>query len=110
MRPLCGDGTGNRRQVLRLIAPLLFALTLGGCGRRLSEAECGALLDRYTELLVRSDREGTSAGDLHKLQEAARARASRDPDFRACSDRVSRRAFDCAMAAENVDRLEQCML
>jgi hypothetical protein len=92
-------------------SPLLLApLALSGCGKPLSQAECAALLDRYTELLVRSDREGTSAGDLVELQEAARERASRDPHFQACSARVSRRAFECAMAAENVDRLEQCML
>jgi hypothetical protein len=86
------------------------ALSLTGCGKPLSQTECAALLDRYTELLVRSDREGTSAGDLLKLQEAARERARNDPDFKACSSRVSRRAFECAMTAENVDRLEQCML
>jgi hypothetical protein len=86
------------------------ALCLLGCGKPLSAPECNTLLDRYTELLVRSDREGTNAGDLLKLQEAARERASRNPDFQACGARVSRRAFECAMAAENVDRLEQCML
>jgi hypothetical protein len=95
--------------MLRLSA-LLAALCLPGCSKPLSQNECGALLDRYTELLVRSDREGTSAGDLLKLQEAARERAKSDPDFKACSNRVSRREFECAMAAENVDRLEQCML
>jgi hypothetical protein len=95
--------------MLRLSA-VLVALTLGGCAKPLTQTECAALLDRYTELLVRSDREGTSAGELLKLQEAARERAVRDPDFQACSSRVSRRAFECAMAAENVDRLEQCML
>jgi len=88
----------------------VVALLLCACGEPLSATECNALLDRYTELLVRSDREGTSAGELLKLQEAARERASSNPDFKACAARVSRRAFDCAMKAENVDRLEQCML
>ena len=98
--------------MLRLSAVLaaLAVLMLSGCSKPLDQTECASLLDRYTELLVRSDREGTSAGDLLKLQEAARERARRDPDFQNCSDRVSRRAFECAMAAENVDRLEQCML
>lgn len=98
--------------MLRLSAVLaaLAALMLSGCSKPLDQTECASLLDRYTELLVRSDREGTTAGDLLKLQEAARARARRDPDFQDCSARVSRREFECAMAAENVDRLEQCML
>ena len=95
--------------MLRLSAALA-ALLVSACGKPLSESECRALLDRYTELLVRSDREGTTAGDLLKMQEAARERARRDPEFQDCSARVSRRAYECAMAAENVDRLEQCML
>jgi hypothetical protein len=81
-----------------------------GCGKRLDHAECDALLDRYTELLVRSDRQATTAAELVKLQAAARTRAAHDPSFAQCSSRVSRRAFECAMAAENVDRLEQCLL
>ena len=51
-----------------------------------------------------------TAAELVKLQGAARLRAAHDPSFEQCTSRVSRRAFECAMAAENVDRLEQCML
>jgi hypothetical protein len=95
--------------MLRLAAALA-ALLASGCGKRLSEAECTKLLDRYTELLVRSDREDTSEAELIRLKQAARERAHRDRAFQACPEQVSRGAFECAMAAENVDRLEQCML
>jgi hypothetical protein len=81
-----------------------------GCSKALDHAECDALMDRYTELLVRSDRSGATAAELVKLQAAARTRAAHDPAFAQCSSRVSRRAFECAMSAENVDRLEQCLL
>jgi hypothetical protein len=85
-------------------------LLLSACGKPPSHDECDALLDHYVELLVKSDRPGTNAAELHKLQIQARDKAKDDPEFRECSGRVSRRAFDCAMSAPNADVLEQCLL
>ena len=86
------------------------ALLAQGCGRRPSPDECAALLDHYVELLVNSDRPGTNAAELHKLQLQARDKAREDPEFGACTERVSRRELDCAMGASNADLLEQCLL
>jgi len=86
------------------------ALLLSACGKPPSHDECDALLDHYVELLVNSDRPGTNAAELHKLQTQARDKAKDDPEFRECSARVSRHAFDCAMSAPNADVLEQCLL
>lgn len=81
-----------------------------GCQKRLTQAECYSLLDKYVELLVASDRSDTTPPDRMKLKNEARAKADRDPAFAECSDRVSRREFDCAMQASNPDGLEQCLL
>ncbi|MEO8902881.1 MAG: hypothetical protein ABI488_12645 [Polyangiaceae bacterium] len=86
------------------------ALILCACGKPPTHDECNALLEHYVELLANSDRPGTNAAELHKLQLQAREKAKDDPEFRACSDRVSRRAYDCAMNASNADLLEQCLL
>jgi len=86
------------------------ALLTQGCGKRPSHDECEALLDHYVELLVNSDRPGTSAAELHKLQLQARDKAKADSEFGACTERVSRRELDCAMSAPNADILEQCLL
>ncbi|MFO7180360.1 MAG: hypothetical protein DIU78_016795 [Pseudomonadota bacterium] len=86
-------------------------LLLGaGCNEPLSASECGALLDRYVTLLAESDR--PELGEMRRLELKARARehAARDPAFQRCAREVSRRQFECAMAAPNVDRLEQCLL
>jgi hypothetical protein len=92
------------------IALLAGLLLLSACGRPPSPYECDALLEHYVELLVNSDRPGTNAAELHKLQLQAREKVKDDPEFRACSDRVSRRAYECAMSASNADVLEQCLL
>ena len=86
------------------------SLLVTACGKPPSAEECGALLDHYVELLVNSDRPGTNAGELHKLQVQAREKAASDPEFSECSARVSRRAYECAMSAPNADKLEQCLL
>jgi hypothetical protein len=95
--------------VLPLRALVPFAVIIAGCGPEPSPAECNALLDRYLEKLLASDRPGLSAGEILKLQGEARARAAADRTFAECSKRVSRRAYDCAMQAETVDRMEICL-
>jgi hypothetical protein len=90
---------------------VLFAsLLLLGCGRRLEPSECDALLDHYVELLLRDDRPKSSAGEIMRVQQEARRRAERDPAFKECPERVSRRGFQCAMDAQDANRLEQCLL
>ena len=102
------------RRVVRLClisSSLVFvALSSAGCGKPPTHDECDALLEHYVELLVKSDRPGTSAAELHKLQLQARKTALGDPEFGSCSERLSRRAFECAMSAPNADVLEQCLL
>jgi len=97
----------SHARVAVLSASLLVA---SGCSKSLNESECNSLLDHYVELLVRSDRPGTSANELLELEHQARLKAQGDPAFKQCSARVSRKAFDCAMEAGNADKLEQCLL
>jgi len=86
-----------------------LALLATACGKPPSPAECTALLDRYTEKLVNSDRPEVTPGELEKLKATARARAAEDPAFAECSRKVTRHQYDCAMRAETVDRMEICL-
>lgn len=97
--------------MLPLSRALALALPLAAlaCSRGPSPAECTALLDRYTEKLVGSDRPDVRPGELEKLKADARARAAEDPEFAECTKKVSRSAYDCAMKAETVDRMEICL-
>ena len=87
-----------------------ISLLVLSCGRSLTQIECDALLDRYVEKLVGSDRPGTTAAEVIDLQRQARERAAKDPAFVACRSEVSRKKFECAMQAETVDRMEICLL
>ncbi len=89
---------------------LLLALLSLGCGKRVEPSECGLLLDHYVEILLRDDRPGSSAAEVLRLQEEARRKAETDPAFQECTDRVSRRSFECAMQAQDSRVLEMCLL
>lgn len=92
------------------LACAALLLVGSGCGKRLDQDECELLLDHYVELLSRDDRPKSSAGEVLRLQQEARRKAHGDPAFAECASRVSRRSFDCAMQAQDANRLEQCLL
>jgi len=94
---------------LRCALALALPLSVLACSRGPSPAECTALLDRYTEKLVGSDRPDVRPGELEKLKADARAHAAEDPEFAECTKKVSRSAYECAMKAETVDRMEICL-
>jgi hypothetical protein len=99
--------------VFQLNAACVFGalvLLLSDCRKPITEHECNELLDRYVELLVRSDRPEVNAGELVKLQAEARSKAASDPAFANCTKEVSRSQLECAMRAQNADLLEQCLL
>ncbi len=91
------------------IGAALLALT--SCGKRLSDAECDSLLDHYTSKLVVNENPDASPFVIAEKQRLARELAHRDPkfEFDNCDDDVSRRQFDCAMAAMDVDSIERCL-
>lgn len=94
-----------------LAALLLAALLLVvGCGRPLSEDECLELLDRYTEKVIEQARPSAAQGERIQLIRETREKAHLDPQFSECPSRVSRSAFECAMAAHNADQIERCLL
>jgi hypothetical protein len=95
---------------MRRAALCVGVLLATGCGKRLQASECDQLLDHYVELLLRDDRPKSSAGEVVRLQQEARKKAERDPAFLECRERVSRRAFACAMDAQDANKLEQCLL
>jgi hypothetical protein len=89
---------------------LLSSLPLASCAAPLSQAECDKLLVHYVELLVRSDRPDVSGEELARMKREALKKGASDPQFRSCTSEVSRKQYECAIAAENADKLEQCML
>lgn len=94
------------------VALLSFAsfASFASCSAPLNQAECDRLLSHYVELLVRSDRPDVSGEELARMKREALRKGAGDAQFRSCTSEVSRKQYECALAAENADKLEQCML
>jgi len=92
---------------------LLVAVAVGGatgCAPRPSERECRDLLDRYTVLLLRAQEPRMPADELDHRRGQAQLRLGARPELARCGDRVSRRAYQCAMRATSSDDIERCLL
>jgi hypothetical protein len=95
----------------RWIGTGLALVALTGCEDELTEQECAQIVDRYTELLLRTRKPDASADEVLKLQRRARSRAVRNPRFSECRERFSRRAYRCAVQeATSADELERCLM
>jgi hypothetical protein len=99
------------RLTARAAAALLTVSWLGGsCQKPLTDEECVRLLEHYVELLLESDRGDVTTPERVRIRAEARIKAANDPEFRTCSERVSRKSYECALGAENPDMLEKCLL
>lgn len=88
----------------------IAATSTVGCREKVTPAECGALLDRYVELLAKTNELDAGPPAVAELQERARKLAAEDPAFADCEREVSRRQLECALAAPTADRLEICLM
>ena len=111
MRGKGGRRWGTGRLLAAAVCGVFASVQLPGCQTKLSRRECELLVDRYVELLLQSRNPDASLAERIRLQAEARARAARDPRFGRCGERISRRAYECAMQeANSADELERCLL
>ncbi len=101
------------RLLLRALPVVSLAVVTPACGRRpVAEEECRTLVERYAELLVQEEEPGASPERIARVQTEARTAAEKNPKFElsACSEKVSRSSYECAMHAGSVDAIERCMI
>lgn len=94
----------------RAFMAAVLALGTTGCGSTVTEEECRQLLDHYTDKQIDQARPSTNKRGRIELRMEAQKKASVDPEFQRCSAAVSRRQFECAMAAASADQIERCLL
>ncbi len=87
-----------------------IAAALSGCAKPLDENECAQLLDHYTEKVIDQARPSAKPSERAKWVAEARQKAARDPEFAACTSRVRRDQYECALNANNADEVERCLM
>lgn len=95
--------------MMRVTTLCVLVLSIFGCHKKATPAECDALVTRYAELVARESLPDASAEDVRAAQKSAREEAADDEDFRACSGRVTHEELACAMGAPTADAFEACL-
>jgi hypothetical protein len=86
-----------------------------GCQRKIQPQECVAMLDRYIDMVVAADPAtknlpAAQASAVREMKKAVKkAEASYVRVQTQCESEVTRKEYDCAMAAKNADEWEACI-
>jgi hypothetical protein len=90
---------------------LMGALVSGGvgCKKRVNQAQCEELLDRYATLVVHEKMKDAPPEKLKAEQAREREEARSDDDFKNCTAELSADDYTCAMKAATADAMEKCL-
>jgi hypothetical protein len=84
-------------------------LVLGGCKRKITQAQCDQLLDHFAELVV-TERFADAGPDVVAAERVReRQEAKRADEFKNCTSEVQANEHDCAMKAQSSDGLIKCL-
>ena len=95
-----------RPSMLVVVGLFLFA---GGCKKKVTQAQCEELLDRYATLVVHAKLKDAPADQIMAEQVREREAARSDDDFKNCTTELSIEDYACAMKAASADALEKCL-
>ena len=96
---------------LRWLGCGLAALLAAGCQKKdVTPAECDRLLDKYTELRLRSTDPKVSGADVERARVEARAQAKLSRAFHTCTKDLTRESMDCALGSFHADEIERCLI
>jgi hypothetical protein len=89
--------------------------TLPACQKKIQPDECAKMLDRYIDMVVAADPATKNlppaqASAVREMKKAVKkAEASYVRVQSQCASEVTRKEYDCAMAAKNADEWEACI-
>ncbi len=90
---------------------LVLAVGVGalGCKKKVTPAQCEAIIDRYAELVVKEKRPDASAETVASERAREKSEAHGDDAFKNCAVEVEPDDYECAMKAKTPDALEKCL-
>ena len=97
------------KSFLALALVSVLSLASGGCKKKVNQAQCEELLDRYASLVVHEKLKDATPEQLKAEQARERDEARSDDDFKNCTAELSTEDYACAMKAATADALEKCL-
>lgn len=94
---------------LIIAVTMAIAPAMGGCKKKVTQAQCEELLDRYATLVVSEKMKDAPPEQLKAEQVRERDEARNDDDFKNCTTELSTEDYTCAMKAPTADALEKCL-
>jgi hypothetical protein len=101
----------NARSPVAFTAGLVVLAALGGtgCKKKVTQAQCDELLDRFAALVVHEKLKDATAEQIKTEQAREREEAKADDNFGHCTSELSTEDYACAMAAQTSDALVKCL-
>jgi hypothetical protein len=96
-------------------APALIALLVCACHKKILPQECDQMLDHYIDMIAQADPAAQNlppdrAAAVRQLKRSLKkAEARYTHAQRQCEAEVSRKEYECAMAAKTPDDWEACI-
>jgi hypothetical protein len=100
---------------MRRCAPALFALAFCACHGKILPQECTQMLDHYIDMVALADPAAQNlppaqAAMVRETKKALKKAEARYAHVQSqCEADVSRKEYECAMAAKNPDEWEACI-
>ena len=88
---------------------VLACLLLASCKKKVTPAQCEAIVDRYAELVVKEKMPDASAETIAAERAREKSEAHGDEVFKNCAAEVDPNDYDCAMKAATPTALEKCL-
>jgi hypothetical protein len=90
---------------------LAAAMLVGalGCKKKVTQEQCEAIVDRYAELVVKTQMPDASAEAVAAERTREKSEAHGDEVFKNCAAEVDPEDYTCAMKATTPEALEKCL-
>jgi hypothetical protein len=85
------------------------ALPIGACKKKVSQAQCDELIDRFATLVVKERIRDATPEVVKAEQDRERQEARGDEAFRNCTSEVAPEDYGCAMRSATSDQFLKCL-
>ena len=88
---------------------LIAVIGTSACHKKVTQAQCDQLIDRFAELVVKERFPDAGAAEIAKERDRERNEAKADQAFKNCTSEVQQSEHACAMKAAKSEDLIKCL-